>query len=87
MEERIISSNDVLFDLLNSAIPSSFTFLPYVRPISESQVDFVVLDAFAESVPEPATWSAMMIGFAGLGYVGWRRSAKKGKVARACGAI
>jgi PEP-CTERM motif len=23
-------------------------------------------------VPEPSTWALMLIGFAGLGYVGWR---------------
>ena len=83
----IISSGDVLFNLSNGAIPSSFTFLPYVTSISQDQVDSVVLDAFAQSVPEPATWSAMMIGFVCLGYAGWRRSAKKGRVGRASCAI
>jgi PEP-CTERM motif len=28
------------------------------------------------SVPEPSTWAMMLIAFAGLGYAGWRRSAK-----------
>jgi hypothetical protein len=27
-------------------------------------------------VPEPSTWVLMMLGFAGLGYAGWRRGAK-----------
>lgn len=27
-------------------------------------------------VPEPSTWAMMVLGFAGLGYAGWRRSAK-----------
>jgi PEP-CTERM motif len=26
------------------------------------------------TVPEPSTWAMMVIGFAGLGYVGWRRA-------------
>jgi hypothetical protein len=28
------------------------------------------------SVPEPPTWAMMLLGFAGLGYVGWRQTAK-----------
>jgi PEP-CTERM motif len=28
------------------------------------------------SVPEPSTWAMMMLGFVGLGYVAFRRSAK-----------
>ena len=28
------------------------------------------------SVPEPSTWAMMALGFAGLGYAAFRRSAK-----------
>ena len=28
------------------------------------------------SVPEPSTWAMMMLGFVGLGYAAFRRSAK-----------
>ena len=28
------------------------------------------------SVPEPSTWAMMLIGFASLGYAGWRRRLK-----------
>ena len=28
---------------------------------------------FAEAVPEPSTWAMMLLGFAGLGFVGYRR--------------
>jgi hypothetical protein len=28
----------------------------------------------ASAVPEPSTWAMLLIGFAGLGYAGWRRS-------------
>ena len=43
---------------------------------------FVFDNAFIEAhvlgavAPEPSTWAMMMLGFAGLGYAGWRRSAK-----------
>ncbi len=33
--------------------------------------------SFAPSVPEPATWSMMALGFAGLGFAGWRRTTVK----------
>jgi hypothetical protein len=26
-----------------------------------------------ETIPEPSTWAMMLIGFAGLGYLGYRR--------------
>jgi hypothetical protein len=43
---------------------------------------FVFDNAFIEAhvlgapTPEPSTWAMMLLGFAGLGYAGWRRSAK-----------
>jgi len=30
--------------------------------------------ALGGAVPEPSTWAMMLIGFAGLGYAGWRRA-------------
>jgi hypothetical protein len=27
---------------------------------------------FTQGVPEPSTWAMMLIGFAGLGFAGWR---------------
>jgi hypothetical protein len=27
-------------------------------------------------VPEPSTWAMLLIGFAGLGFAGWRRAAR-----------
>jgi hypothetical protein len=68
----IISSADVLFDLSNASIPASFTFLPYNFAISSSQVDSVVFDAYAQSVPEPSTWALMIVGFAVFGLAGSR---------------
>ena len=31
----------------------------------------------SNTVPEPSTWAMMLIGFAGLGFAGWRRAAKR----------
>lgn len=32
------------------------------------------ITAFAPSVPEPSTWAMMLVGFAGLGYAGYRKA-------------
>ena len=29
---------------------------------------------FSSTVPEPSTWAMMLLGFAGLGYVGFRKA-------------
>ena len=31
----------------------------------------------SNTVPEPSTWAMMLLGFAGLGYAGWRWTAKR----------
>jgi PEP-CTERM motif len=31
-------------------------------------------DKNVTAVPEPSTWAMMLLGFAGLGYVGYRRA-------------
>jgi hypothetical protein len=38
-------------------------------------VDFV-LTAVATSVPEPSTWAMMILGFAGVGFMAYRRQNK-----------
>ena len=32
-------------------------------------------------VPEPSTWAMMLLGFAGLGYAGFRRTGKSPRIA------
>jgi hypothetical protein len=34
--------------------------------------------SFTNAVPEPSTWAMMLLGFAGLGFVGYRQAKKKG---------
>ena len=47
-----------------------------------SGIDLVVLDDFlfsepvASAVPEPSTWAMMILGFAGVGFMAYRRSRK-----------
>jgi hypothetical protein len=35
----------------------------------------------ASTVPEPPTWAMMLLGFAGLGFAGYRASRKSGPLA------
>ena len=35
------------------------------------------LDFIPFAVPEPSTWAMMLLGFAGLGFMGYRASAKR----------
>jgi hypothetical protein len=33
-----------------------------------------VIGGVVEAVPEPSTWALMLLGFAGIGYAGYRRA-------------
>jgi PEP-CTERM motif len=39
---------------------------------------FIEAHVLGAAVPEPSTWALMLLGFAGLGYAGWRQNAKAG---------
>jgi len=41
-------------------------------------VDYVfgTLDTLTEAVPEPSTWAMMLLGFAGIGFMAYRRKSK-----------
>ena len=41
----------------------------------------VTVAAFAPNVPEPSTWAMMLLGFAGLGFAGYRTSRKAVSIA------
>jgi hypothetical protein len=55
----------------------TYSKISFTTPNNEYYYDFTV---GVSSVPEPATWAMMTLGFAGLGYAGFRR-AKKSRVA------
>jgi hypothetical protein len=53
---------------------------PPVAASSSNSFEFDnVVAGGASAVPEPSTWAMLLLGFAGLGYAGWRRS--KGPIA------
>jgi hypothetical protein len=40
---------------------------------TEGTIFVAAVSATAGTVPEPSTWAMLLLGFAGLGYAGWRR--------------
>ncbi len=46
----------------------------YTDTASDTVIGFV---GTSSAVPEPSTWAAMLVGFAGLGFAGYRRSSRK----------
>jgi probable HAF family extracellular repeat protein len=46
-----------------------------------NDVGQVVGYSYVSYVPESSTWAMMLLGFAGLGFVGYRRSRKAGSIA------
>ena len=48
---------------------------------SESTLDYFPNAGIAASTPEPSTWAMMILGFAGLGFAGYRKSHKAAAIA------
>ncbi len=46
-------------------------------------IDVTTAGSGADGVPEPSTWAMMLLGFAGLGFVGYRRMGGAGAAVRA----
>ena len=60
-------------DILYTGAESTPTFKTGVFDITDQEFDYVLTIA---AVPEVSTWTLMLLGFAGLGIAGWRRSMK-----------
>ena len=57
-----------------TSVEFSITEAPEGRPLTDFAINQVTLQA--RSVPEPSTWAMMLLGFAGLGYAGYRSTRK-----------
>ena len=47
---------------------SVFTLTPFAQLVNRGQTEIKL------AVPEPSTWAMMLLGFAGLGYAGFRKA-------------
>ena len=57
---------------LNKCDPNTGEYWDGIHPTAAAHL--VIADAFlAEAVPEPSTWAMMLLGFAGLGFMAYRR--------------
>ena len=64
-----------IYDPLGNIVPS-------VSIVSSSGAFYAVTDGTPViSVPEPSTWTIMLLGFAGLGFAGYRASRRTGMAA------
>ena len=58
---------------------NTYEFWDGIHPTAAAHM--VIADAFVAfaTVPEPSTWAMMILGFAGIGFMGYRRSRKSTK--------
>ena len=59
------------FDEVSHSLPTGFDFINF-QAVSGN----VLVSSISGTIPEPSTWAMMMLGFAGLGYVSFRRTRK-----------
>jgi hypothetical protein len=57
---------------LSHALPSGFDFINFQAVTG----NVLITSISGSTIPEPSTWAMMLLGFAGLGYVGFRRTRK-----------
>jgi phospholipase/lecithinase/hemolysin len=60
---------------VNGANCNNYIYWDGIHPTTAA--DMVIADAFvAEAVPETSTWFMMILGFAGIGFIAYRRKNK-----------
>jgi hypothetical protein len=59
------------FDEVSHSLPTGFDFINF-QAVSGN----VLVSSISGTIPEPSTWAMMLLGFAGLGYVAFRRTRK-----------
>ncbi|KIU49631.1 hypothetical protein QU42_06160 [Bradyrhizobium sp. UASWS1016] len=64
------------FAFNNLTLGGLYTLSFTVENYAQSSGNPTALDVFASAVPEPSTWAMMILGFLGLGFLGYRKSSK-----------
>jgi hypothetical protein len=65
-------------DTFDNATISSLGLTPgtYVYTLARGEPDSVTVQIGVSAVPEPSTWAMMILGFAGVGFMAYRRKSK-----------
>jgi hypothetical protein len=71
-----LSGHSYVADLNLELLPSTKDYLVVITGTNNVKSLGVGTSILTSSVPEPATWAMMVIGFMGLGYAAFRRGAK-----------
>jgi PEP-CTERM motif len=64
---------EMLFESSNDTVINLGNFGPNID-LTINGFGAFVIGGVVEAVPEPSTWALMLLGFAGLGYAGYRRA-------------
>jgi hypothetical protein len=57
---------------VSHSLPTGFDFINFQAVTG----NVLITSISGSTIPEPSTWAMMLLGFAGLGYVGFRRTRK-----------
>jgi outer membrane lipase/esterase len=64
----------------NACDPATAEYWDGIHPTAAAHM--LIADAFlAEAVPEPSTWAMLLLGFAGVGFMAYRRKSKSALIA------
>jgi PEP-CTERM motif len=74
----ITSGSDEGVDHILTGVDGSYSyyFFGLKNTTSGGNVLLASVDGIASAVPEPSTWAMMILGFAGVGFMAYRRSSK-----------
>jgi PEP-CTERM motif len=73
--EVTVNGVEMLFESSNDAVVNLGNFGPNID-LTINGFGAFVIGGVVEAVPEPSTWAMMLIGFAGLGFVGYRTKSR-----------
>ena len=79
--EAAISGDFNIFSPLDSAAPSGEFFFNLATVGGDGDQMLVTSITAVTAVPEPSTWAMMILGFAGIGFMAYRRKAKNALMA------
>ena len=76
LTEVAVGSDEVLHNLTGTAGAYKYYFFGDEFSWSDDNVLLATVSGVTAAVPEPSTWAMMILGFAGVGFMSYRRKAK-----------